>query len=131
MDVFFQASGAVLITVVLCLAVGSQNKSFSILLAMLVCTMVLLVGMRYLESVAMLLEELASLGNLPEEMMNILLKTALIGILTEICALLCADGGNASLGQSLRIVGTAVMLWLSVPVFRGLIELVQKILEGI
>ena len=98
---------------------------------MLVCTMILLLGLRYLEPVAAFLEELTALGNLPEEMVNVLLKTALIGILTEICALLCADGGNASLAQSLRIIGTAVMLWLSVPVFRAFIELVQKILEGI
>ena len=77
------------------------------------------------------LKELEVLGNLSGEMIKILLKTALIGCLTEMTALLCADSGNASLGQALRLVGSAVILWLSLPVFRALLDLVQRILEGI
>ena len=131
MEGFFQAAAAVLVTVVLCLTVSAQSKSFSAILAMGVCTMILLLGLQYLEPVSDFLTELESLGNLDGEMVKILLKTALIGILTEITALLCADSGNGSLAQSLRIVGAAVILWLSLPVFRGLLDLVQKILEGI
>ena len=131
MEGFFQAAAAVLVTVVLCLTVSAQSKSFSAILAMGVCTMILLLGLQYLEPVSDFLTELESLGNLDGEMVKILLKTALIGILTEITALLCADSGNGSLAQSLRIVGAMVILWLSLPVFRGLIDLVQKILEGI
>ena len=131
MEGFFQAAAAVLLTVVLCLTVSVQSKSFSAILAMGVCAMVLLLGLQYLEPVSDFLTELESLGNLDGEMVKILLKTALIGILTEITALLCADSGNGSLAQSLRIVGAMVILWLSLPVFRGLVDLVQKILEGI
>ena len=131
MEGFFQAAAAVLVTVVLCLTVSAQSKSFSAILAMGVCAMILLLGLQYLEPVSDFLTELESLGNLDGEMVKILLKTALIGILTEITALLCADSGNGSLAQSLRIVGAMVILWLSLPVFRGLIDLVQKILEGI
>lgn len=131
MDGFLQAAGAVLVTVVLCLTVSAHSKSFSALLSMGVCAMVLLLGLRYLEPVADFLSELESLGSLNGEMVKILLKTTLIGILTEITALLCTDSGNGSLAQSLRIAGAAVILWLSLPVFRGLLELVQQILEGL
>ena len=41
MEGFFQASGAVMIAVVLCLTVGSQNRSFSVVLAMGVCALLL------------------------------------------------------------------------------------------
>lgn len=131
MDGFFQIAGAVLITLVLSLTVGSQNKIFSALLAMFVSAIVLIMGLRYLEPVSEFLDELEALGNLPGDMVKILLKTALIGMLAEICALLCADGGNTSLGQALRIAGAAVILWLALPVFRALMNLVQTILEGI
>jgi stage III sporulation protein AD len=128
---FFQAAAVVLITVVLCLTLGSQGKSFGNILSMAVCTIVLTMGLKYMEPVADFLKELQTLGNLSGEMITILLKTALIGMLTEICALLCSDGGNGSLAQALRMVGTAVILWLSLPIFRALLDLVQKILEGI
>ena len=131
MDDFLRAAGAVLITVVLCLTVGNQNKSFSALLAMGVCTMVLLLGLHCLEPVVDFLVELEALGNLSGDMVKILMKTAFIGVLTEITALLCTDSGNASLAQGLRFVGSVTILWLSLPVFRGLLDLVQRILEGI
>lgn len=131
MEGFFQAAGAVMVTVVLSLTVATQNKSFSALLSMGVCAMVLLLCGGYLESVTAFLDELETLGNLSGDMVKILLKTALIGIITEITALLCADGGNASLAQSMRILSSGVILWLSMPVFRAFLELVQKILEGI
>ena len=131
MEVFFQTVGCVLITIVLCLTVGNLNKSFSALLAMIVCAMVLLLGLHYLKPVAAFVRELETLGNLSGDMIQILTKTALICMLTEISALLCSDSGNSSLAQALRITGAVVILWLSLPVFRRLLNLVQKILEGI
>ena len=131
MDGFFQASGAVLITVILSLTLGNQNRSFAALLAMAVCAMIMLLGLHYLEPVIEFIQELEAVGRLSEDMVKILLKTAFIGILTEITALLCADSGNISLAQALRLVGSVTILWLSLPVFRGLLNLVQRILEGI
>ena len=131
MEVFFQTVGCVLITIVLCLTVGNLNKSFSALLAMIVCAMVLLLGLHYLKPVAAFVRELEALGNLSGDMIQILTKTALICMLTEISALLCSDSGNSSLAQALRITGSVVILWLSLPVFRRLLHLVQKILEDI
>lgn len=131
MEGFFQAAGAVLVTVVLCLTLASHHKSYGAILSMAVCAMVLILGIRYLEPVSEFFRELESLGNLAGDMTRILLKSTLIGMITEIVALLCSDGGNSSLAQSLRLVSTAVILCLSLPLFRGLLELVQKILEGI
>ena len=131
MEGFFQAVGCVLITVVLCLTVGSQNKSFSTLLGMIVCTMVLLLGLHYMEPVAVFVRELESVGDLSGDMVRILLKTGLICMLTEISALICSDSGSSSLAQALKITGSVVILWMSLPVLRGLLDLVQKILEGI
>ena len=131
MEGFFQVSGAVMIAVILCLTLSGENKSFSVVLSMVVCAIVLIMGMRYLEPLSDFLHELEALGDLSGDMIGILLKTALIGMITEIAALLCADGGNQTLAQALRILGAGVILWLSLPLFRGLLELVQRILEGI
>lgn len=131
METFFKATAAVLVTVVLALSVGSQNKSFSSLLVMGVCAMVLLVCVSFLKPVVDFLNELESVGQLQGEYVKILLKATLICMLTEIAALLCSDGGSSSLAQSLKILSSCVILWISMPVFRGLLELVQRILEGV
>lgn len=131
MDTFFRAAAGILVTVVLALTVGSQNKSFSSLLSMAVCVMVLLLCMSFLDPVVELMNDLETMGQLQGEYVKILLKVTLICIITEIASLLCADGGNTSLGQSLKFLSSCVILWLSIPVFRGLLELVRDILEGV
>lgn len=131
MDIFFRAASAVLVTAVLGLTVGAQNKPFSSLLSMAVCVMVLLVGVSFLEPVIDFLNELEALGKLQAEYIHILLKAALICIITETASLICSDGGSASLAQTLKLLSSCAILWIAMPVFRGLVDLVHRILEGI
>ena len=131
MDGFLQAAALVLIGVILSQAVGQQSKSFAVILSMGICIMLLLVGISYLKPVVDFLEELQALGNLQGEMVTILLKTTLICVITEIAALLCTDGGNASYAHALRLLSSGVILYLSIPAFRALLALVHGILEGV
>lgn len=128
---YFQAIGAVLIAVILVLLISSGDRSYASLLTMAVCTIVLILGLTYLEPVVAFLRELEALGNLQSDLVRVLLKVGGIGILTEITALLCADSGNASMAQSIKMLGSGVILWLSLPVFQALLELIQDILGGI
>jgi len=131
MEGFFQAAGAVVVLVILCLLVSDRNRSFGSLLAMAGCVMVLMLGLSYLSPVVTFLQDLQALGDLQPELMKILLKITGIGILTEITSLICADSGNSSLGQSLRILSAGVILWLALPLFQALLDLIRSILEGI
>lgn len=125
---YLQAAGAVLLAVVLTLTLGKQGKDMAVLLSMAVCCMVMVIAARYLEPVVDFLERLEALGNLNGEMIGCLFKVAGIGILTEIAAMICTDAGNGSLGKALQLLGAAVILWLSIPIFTALIELIQGIL---
>ena len=42
--------------------------------------------------------------------------------------LVCKDAGNESMGKSMQLLGSAAILYLSVPLFAALLELLQKIL---
>ena len=77
------------------------------------------------------LRQLESLGNLNSQMVQILFKVVGIGLVSEIAAMICSDAGNASLGKSLQILGSAVILWLSIPVFQTLLELIRQIIGGL
>lgn len=128
MALYMQACGAALVAVVLILALGKQNQDMAVLLALAVCGMIGLIAMEYLEPVIDLIREMEELGMLNSSMVRILLKAAGIGVLSEIAALVCNDAGNSSLGKTVQFLGTAVILWLSVPLFTMLIELLQDIL---
>lgn len=116
-----------LLAVVLILMLGS-NKEMGTLLSLAVCCMAAIIAMSYLRPVIDFLRTLETLGSLDGELIGILMKAAGIGILTEIAVLVCNDAGNASLGKSVLLLGTAVILWLSLPLLTALVELLQSIL---
>lgn len=128
MDLFFQAATGVLIASILGLVLAKQGKEFTIVLTIAVCCMVVLLCITFLEPVLDLLCQLEALGNLNGEMVRILFKVVGIGLVSEIAGMVCTDAGNGSLGKALQMLGTAVILWLSIPVFQALLELVQEIL---
>lgn len=131
MATFLQATGAALVGVVLCMMRSTKGKETGLLLSMGVCCMLCLVAMQYLQPVIAFLEQLEELGGLDENLVGILLKAAGIGFLSEIAGLVCEDAGNKSMGKALQILGTGVILWLSIPLFQSLLDLISQILGDV
>lgn len=131
MGTFFQASAAVLVASVVGLCIAKQGKEMTSLLTIAVCAMVMLAAVTFLKPVLDFLRELEELGNLNADMVQILFKVVGIGLVSEIAAMICADAGYTSMGKALQMLASAVILWLSIPVFQALLELIRQILGGI
>ncbi len=117
-----------MITSVLTLVLSKQQKDISLMLSMAVCAMGIGILASFLEPVMAFLRQLRDLGDLNGDMLVTLLKAVGIGLVSEIAAMVCADAGNGSLGKTLQMVGSGAILWLSLPVFETLMNLIQKIL---
>ena len=128
MGLFWKAAGAVLIAVVLGLSLGKQEKDFAVLLTLAVCCMVMAIAVSYLEPVLDFLRELEALGDLQGDMLGVLLKAVGIGLVAEFAGMVCTDAGNGSLGKQLQMLGSAAILYLSIPIFSALLSLIQEIL---
>ena len=128
MDIFFQATAAVLLTVILYLTLNGQNKELALLLTLAVCCLVIIVAGRFIQPVVVFLEELQKAGQLDNSYLSVLLKVVGIAFLTEVASLVCTDAGNGTLGKSLQMLGTCVILWLSIPLLDALLALIQDIL---
>ena len=128
MDGFLRCCAAVLLSLIMILTLGGKGKDISALLGLLVCAMTLMMAMRYLEPVLEFIQTLSKVGNLNQNLTSILLKAVGIGLISEITCLICSDAGNASLGKTLQILSTSVILWLSIPLFTMVLELVQGLL---
>lgn len=128
MERFWQVTAGVLLTVVLGIALGKGSKDISLVLSMVVCCLVLTVTFAYLEPVIDFLKELQTLGQLDSTLSDVVLKAVGIGLIAEIAILICGDSGNAALGKALQIMAAVMILWLSVPLMRALMELVQTIM---
>ena len=131
MEGFLQAFAAVLLAVILGLVLAIQSKDWAVLLTTGVSCMVLAVGAVYLQPVLDFVRELQTLSGLDPQMLTVVLKAVGIGLISEIAALICLDAGNAALGKGIQILASLTVLWLSLPLMRALLELVQKILGEI
>lgn len=128
METYFKISAGILITVILCLLLPKEKAGVSILLCIAVCAMTLTCMSAYLEPLISLFKSLLLLGNLPEELLQILFKVVGIGLLSQICSVICIDAGNQSLAKVLQIVTTAVVLWVCIPLLEQMLELIEDIL---
>lgn len=128
MDLFYKITAAALVTTVLTLVVRREEKDFALLLTMAGCAMAGMVLLTFLEPVLSFLSTLQTMGDLSGEMLLILMKAVGVGLVAEIAGMVCTDGGNASLGKVIQLVGSAVILWLSLPIFQMLMDLMIRIL---
>ena len=129
MELFLKCTAGALVAVVLILILG--RRDLGLILSMAVCAMVALAASELLEPVMELLDTLQAPGGLDRELVGILFKAVGMGLITDLTAMVCTDSGNASLAKALGLLGTAAVLWLSLPLFEALLSLVQEILEGL
>lgn len=131
MDRFWQAAAGGLVAVILWLIVSRQGKDFALVVSLLACCMILTVMGLYLEPVLDLVRRLEQLGNLQPEWISVMLKAVGIGLVVELASLICADAGNASVGKAIQFLGTSVILWLSIPLINGLLDLITQVLGDV
>lgn len=125
---YLRWTAVVLIGLIISMVLGKQSRDMSLLLTLTVCLMVSMAAMAFLEPVTEVLRQLRRLGNLDREAVSILLKCAGIGILSELTGLLCADAGESSMGKALQILSNAAILWLSLPLLRQILTMIEEVL---
>lgn len=126
MELYFKGAAGILLAAVLGLALQKQEKDLSAVLTAAVIAMAAVLMLRLLEPVTELLRQLEQVGNLRSDALELLLKAAGIGLTAEVAGLVCADAGNAALAKMLRLLGTAAILCLSVPLFTALLECITE-----
>ena len=131
MDDFVKAAAIALVCVILCQVLAKQNKDISLLLTLAVCSLIAIAAMQYIHPIIDFFRRLKDIGQLDPELFGILLKATGIGILSEITAMICADAGNGSLGKTLHIMATMVIIWISLPLLNTFIQMIENILEAL
>ncbi len=131
MNLFLKATAGILITVLFCLALSKQNKDFSLLLTIAVTCIVVTIVITYLEPVIDFIDQLREMAKIDTHILGILIKAVGMGLLAEIVGLICADAGNSALGKSLKLLASAVILWLSIPLLTKMMNLLEEILVAV
>lgn len=131
MDIFWKAAAAVLISVIFVLTLGKQGKDISALLTISVCCMIGMAAVQLLEPLLDFLYSLQALAELDETVLKSLFKLLGISLVCEIASSICSDAGCSSLGKSLQLLASTVILYVSIPILQMFVALIQDIMGGI
>ena len=131
MEVYLQASALVLIAVILGMVLDAKQKVYATLLSLGVCTLVCVAALGFLSPLVQMLQRLRDLAGISDRMFSIVLKVSGVGLVSELAGLICSDGGNSSMGKAVKLMSNAVILWLSLPLFEQLLDLLQEVLGGL
>lgn len=131
MDIFLKITAGFLITSVVTLTIAKQNSDISLLLMIFVCCMAVISAISYFSPIIQFMERLVSVGQIEEDIFRILLKTAGIGIVSQIASMICSDAGNQTLGKTLQLVATSVILCICIPLFDKILILIETVLGSI
>lgn len=131
MDVFLKTVACVFLALILWICLNKSGKDFSVLLTLCVCVAITVTSITFLRPVITFVLKIANMGLLDNALLSTMLKVVGIGLIAEICTLVCKDAGNESMGKALQILSSCVVLWLSIPVFEELLSLIDKILGKI
>lgn len=129
MNTVLKAISVCLIATVLWITLSSYNKNFALLLSVCVCCGILIPAYEYLSPVLKYFDELQKGSGWDPTAMQTVIRAAGVGILSELAALICTDAGNASIAKAIRILSTTCIMWLSLPMFRTLMELIERLVH--
>ena len=128
MNTFFKAVVIVIVAVVLSVSLPKSAKDFSVVMTLGVCACLVIVMCYFLDPIISAFRSLAEVGEIEDSLLAILLKVSGVGIIAEFVTLMCNDSGNSAMGKGVQFLGSVVILWLSLPLFTTLINIVKNVL---
>ena len=128
MEIMFKSAGCALISVILCTMIPKDRKELSLLLSIAVCSMVCISALNCFAPIFSFMERLKAVGQLNTNAFSTVMKVVGVSLVAEVSALTCKDIGNGTMGKSLQLMATAVILWLALPIFEELISLIESVL---
>lgn len=108
--------------------VRQKSPELSILLVLTACVLLLWNTLPILETVRSVLEELAALGDLSPAILQPMLKTVGISLVTHLASSLCRDAGEGGIAAFLEVAGGIAAVATALPLLKMVLRLVMDLL---
>jgi len=128
MEAFWKAAAVIILAIILGVTLERVEKDISVVLTVAACCIVMSVAIQYLSEVVGFLWKIGNITGYENPFMDILLKISGVALMTELTSLIGSDAGNNALGKVMQILGNAVILFLSLPMFEAFLSIVQDIM---
>lgn len=120
---------AAAVTAALCAAVvRKQSPEIALALGLAACALVVLYCSGALAAVMELADKLAETGGLSAQVVEPVVKTAGIAIVTRLAADFCKDAQEGGLASAVELAGTALSLAAALPLISAVLDVLIQLL---
>ncbi len=116
------------IAVIIIIILKQYRPEFAIYVSILAGILILLIAINSISGIVNLLQDIANRTNVNSEFLKILIKITGIAILTEFAVSICKDSGETAVASKIDIGGKVIIISMSIPIIKALLETVLKIL---
>ena len=130
MDAFVKLAVLFCLCAAVCTILKKSGQEYTVLLC--VCCTVFAVGtaISYFSPVIAFLQKLQEISGVNGVIFAPLLKTAAIGLLTQVTAGVCADAGQMSMAKMTELCGSLLALYTALPLAEQMLELLEELMHG-
>lgn len=129
MALFWKAAAIVILTVIFSAALSKTEKDVAVVLTASASCIIAVLAIQTLTDVISFLRNLGNASNSAIPFLDTLLRIAGVALITELTGLISADAGSSSLAKAMNLLGNAVILSISLPIFETFLEIIQEILN--
>ncbi len=116
------------IAVIIIVILKQYRPEFAIYVSIIAGTIIICMCIDTVSGIITLLQDIASRTNINGEFLKILIKITGIAILTEFAVSICKDSGESAVASKIDIGGKIIIISMSIPIIRALLETVLKLL---
>ena len=114
-----------IVAVIFATVLKKNSGEFSLLLGLAAGAVIGILVIKLLEPVLVFALELRDLTGLDQELLEPVLKCLGIGMLSQVCINICTDAGQSAIGKMIEMSSSVLCLYLSLPLFRGVLSLLK------
>lgn len=127
MDLFALAAAGV--AAALCgVVLRGKTPELGLLLSLTACCLLLYNTLPMLQTIRDVLGELAALTELSPDILQPLVQTVALAVVTKLTAALCRDAGEGGLAALLEVAGSAAAVLTALPLLKMVLQLVMELL---
>lgn len=130
MELLIQAAVLGLLAVLLASLLKRYSREMALLLSLAACVFLALLLLQIARPVVEFMKRLRNLAGLDKSLMEPLLKTLGIALLTQICATICADAGEHAIGNLIEACGGLLAVYVSIPLLEAVLDMVESMVGG-
>lgn len=130
MQSYLKLSVAALCAALAALTLRKSSPDVAMLLGIVGCVIGAIAVIELLEPVVAFVRTLYQKTGLDSELLSPLLRSAGVGLLTQISASVCTDAGQSALARVVELGGAALCLYLALPLLGAVVTLLGQLAGG-